>query len=294
MPFRGILEYVEKSTWLHKTDPLAKILYSTILIFLAFIIWNIGTLIFILLFQTVIFLSIRPPSQKVKFYFKVLAYITITTILSQSLFYYGYYNYGEGRVLVYLLPPNIPVIRDLTGGKGVAIIYEGFIYGFIVALKIIIMMITSLTVIYTTKPGEILKSLIKIGAPPKFAIAIVTALRFLPMIFEEVYQLTIVMRLKKEKIKIRRLPRLLYLMVKNIIVESYKRAFIIGIALEVRGIPENPEIPISSNKVSLTGSLILFILGLFIIHQSLTGLSLFKPAFLFLKDYFKNTIPIVP
>ncbi len=294
MPFRGILEYVEGNTWLHKTDPLTKIIYSIIVIFLAFVMWNTETLIFILLFQTLLILSIRPPLQKLKFYFKVLAYITVTTILSQSLFYYGYYNYGEGTVLFYLLAPNTPLICVLTGGKGIAFIYEGFTYGFIVVLKITIMMTTSLTVIYTTKPGEILKSLIRVGFPPKFAIAIVTALRFLPMIFEEVYQLTTVMHLKNEKIKLRRLPKLLYLMIKNIIIESYKRAFITGIALEVRGIPENPEIPMSGNKFNLVGSLILFGLGVLIIHQSITGLSLFKPALLFLKNYLQYAISVIP
>jgi len=197
---------------------------------------------------------------------KITLFIIISTIISQSLFYYEYYVYGKGTIILYLLPPTIPIVREITFGKGVALVYEGFKYGFLVSLKIISMMLASLLLILTTRPGDLIKAFNKLGVPNKVAIAAITTIRFLPITIEEIYSAITALRLKGEKIGLRKIFFHIKTILKNVILNSAKRAYILGISLELRGfkgIVPNIEIGEKNEKV-LSDILLIFIM-LFII-----------------------------
>ena len=266
MSFREFLQYYESNSWLHIANPFLKFIFTIFIIFIVFIVWDLHKLIYLTLIITLTLASIRPPKVKVNAYMKITLFIIISTIISQSLFYYEYYVYGKGTIILYLLPPTIPIVREITFGKGVALVYEGFKYGFLVSLKIISMMLASLLLILTTRPGDLIKAFNKLGVPNKVAIAAITTIRFLPITIEEIYSAITALRLKGEKIGLRKIFFHIKTILKNVILNSAKRAYILGISLELRGfkgIVPNIEIGEKNEKV-LSDILLIFIM-LFII-----------------------------
>ena len=269
MSFREFLQYYESTTWLHETKPLLKLIYSIYAIFITFLIWSPLSLTIILFVQALLLASIRPPRQKILVYLRIVAIICLSTVISQMLFYYRYYIYGEGRILVYLIPPNIPIVKEITFGRGIAIVLDGLEYGLIVSLKIVSMLLASLLLILTTKPGDLIKTLRKIGLPRGVAIATITAIRFIPIIVEEIYSTITLMRLKGEKLGLRNLFKAIKLLLRNVILNVARRGFILGISLKIRGfkglLPELVEVEYSTTKgiPLVVGALIITLIYLF-------------------------------
>ncbi|MGQ4892448.1 MAG: energy-coupling factor transporter transmembrane component T family protein [Candidatus Njordarchaeia archaeon] len=232
---REFLQYIDSKSWLHKCNPESKLLFALVLIFLAFLEWNFVILSLYLLITILIFMSIKPPREKVIIYVRILALLIITTVISQSFFYYQYYTSGKGTILLYILPPGNLFINFLTMGKGIAIVQEGLIYGLKVSLKISVMMFASLTLVLTTKPGEMIKMFNKMGVPISIATATIATIRFIPILIEEIYTSILVLKLKRERIGVSKFFRNVKLILRNVILNSTRRAYILGLSLELRG-----------------------------------------------------------
>ncbi len=262
MSLRDLLQYYEKKTWFHKVDPIVKMFYSFIFISLSFVYWSFKILLFLTILSIFILVTIKPPRDRFLVYLKIIAFITISTTLSQGFFYYKYYTDGSGTIIFYIIPPTLPILNLITLGKGIALIYEGLTYGLIVSLKITIMTLASLPLIFTTKPGDLLKSLQKAGVPSRIALAAITTLRFIPILIEELYNTALVLRLKGEKISVTRFLKIIKILFKNAILNSARRAYVLGLSLELRGIKdlnteeENPEDSMYKNLMVIIFALI--------------------------------------
>lgn len=232
---RDFLQYIDSKSWLHSCNPESKLLFALTLILLAFLEWNLIMLMIYLAITIIIFASIRPPRKKISIYIKLLFLLVISTIISQTLFYYQYYTTGAGTIILYLIPPGNSIINFITMGRGIAIVEEGLIYGLEVSLKISIMTFASLSLVLTTKPGEMIKMFNGMGVPMNIATATIATIRFIPTLIEEIYTSTLVMRLKGEKIRISNFFHSVKLILRNVIFNSTRRAYILGLSLELRG-----------------------------------------------------------
>ena len=232
---REFLQYIDSKSWLHSCNPESKLIFAFILILLAFLEWNFTMLTIYLTVSIIIFASIRPPREKISIYIKLLFLLIISTIVSQTFFYYQYYTKGTGTIILYILPPGNPIINFITMGKGIAMVKEGLMYGLEVSLKISVMTFASLSLVLTTKPGEMIKMFNRIGVPMNIATATIATIRFIPTLIEEIYTSTLVMRLKGEKIRISKFFQNIKLILRNVIFNSTRRAYILGLSLELRG-----------------------------------------------------------
>jgi len=171
---------------------------------------------------------------KLKNMLKIFLGILLITTLSQTLFYYAYYTGEKNTVILYLIPPNTPIISYLTIGKGVAITIEGLYYGIIVSSKIFFTIITAQLFIMMTRLSELFYVMKRARIPFKIIILLAATLRFLPITLEEFWRLTTVLKMKGEKTTLRNFPNIIRLVLYNLVRESVKRARFLAISLEMK------------------------------------------------------------
>lgn len=119
---------------------------------------------------------------------KVLIILNLLTIWGimwiQAIFFEAY----PRTPLLYILPPNIvdpstPVIGNLW--EGIAIYYEGFIYGMTQSLRMVIPTTFGMLIFWTEEPIGILMGLNKLKLPYTISFMVMTCLRFIPITFSE-------------------------------------------------------------------------------------------------------------
>lgn len=144
-------------------------------IFLAIIIW--------------FFLSLNPSKMILRTYFLIILFTVLTTILFQSFFYYGFFQSKAVKVIFQVIPPDFPIIEDITLGKGIALTYEGVLYGGIVSLKIVNTMLLALLFTLTTLQSEFFAMFQRLRIPWKIIITSLVSIKFIPIIVEEYHTL---------------------------------------------------------------------------------------------------------
>lgn len=224
------MKYELKNTILHQTDPIIKILYS-ITVSVLIIILNKPIQLFLLVLAVLfIFTLARPSWQKIKPLFLVVLAIVITTVFSQSLFYY----FEPRTPLITLVPRQIPVIGWLT--KGVNIYKEGIIYGLIQSLRIIAATFMALTIVLTTHSASMIAALNRIRFPRSLGFVISVSIRFFPHLFEEAKRIILALRLRGLKIKgVSCAIKAMRFALVPLIINSLRQARLVALAAEVRG-----------------------------------------------------------
>ncbi|WP_244833902.1 energy-coupling factor transporter transmembrane component T [Clostridium sp. BJN0001] len=115
----------------------------------------------------------------------LLNFISIWGIIwLQAIFYEAYPRHA----LFYIIAPkliseNAPLIGGLY--EGVAIYYEGFVYGMIQSLRLVIPMTFGLLIFWTEDPVRILIGLNKLKLPYTISFMVMTCIRFIPITFSE-------------------------------------------------------------------------------------------------------------
>lgn len=115
----------------------------------------------------------------------ILNFITIWGIIwLQAIFYEAYPRHA----LFYIIPPklisqNTPVIGGMY--EGIAVYYEGFIYGMVQSLRMVIPMTFGLLIFWTEDPVRILIGLNKLKMPYTISFMVMTCIRFIPITFSE-------------------------------------------------------------------------------------------------------------
>lgn len=224
------MKYEYKDTILHQTSPIIKILYS-ITVSVLIIILNKPIQLFLLVLAVLFIFALAKPSwQKIKPLFFVVLAIVITTVFSQTLFYY----FEPRTPLITLVPRQIPVIGWLT--KGVYIYKEGIIYGLIQSLRIIAATFMALTIVLTTHSAEMIAALNRIRFPRSLSFVISVSIRFFPHLFEEAKRIILALRLRGLKIK--GMPdaiKAMRFLLVPLVINSLKTAKLVALAAEVRG-----------------------------------------------------------
>lgn len=155
------------------------------------------------------------------------------SMASQALFY----NRDPRTVIACLVPPAAPVIGALTGG--VFIYREGLEYGAVQALRSGIMLSLGLLVSWTSDPRKLLRSFLAWKMPYELAFMLITALRFLPVIFQETAVVLTAQRLRGFKplrtLSPRRLMQTAFQTLFPILARTLRRAATLAASVESRG-----------------------------------------------------------
>ena len=173
-----------KDTFFHRIDVRVKIimLFCLAILSVALCHWQALLIVYsvVLFFVAISRLSI----QKLKALI-IVVFLTAWSIMwIQAVFYDKY----PRTPLIYLIPPGLvdPSV-PLVGGlwEGLAIYYEGFIYGLQQSLRLIIPLTFGLLVFWTEDPVRILVGLTKLKLHYVISFMIMTCLRFIPVVIDE-------------------------------------------------------------------------------------------------------------
>ena len=173
-----------KDTFFHRIDVRVKIimLFCLAILSVALCHWQALLTVYsvVLFFVAISRLSI----QKLKALI-IVVFLTAWSIMwIQAVFYDKY----PRTPLIYLIPPGLvdPSV-PLVGGlwEGLAIYYEGFIYGLQQSLRLIIPLTFGLLVFWTEDPVRILVGLTKLKLHYVISFMIMTCLRFIPVVIDE-------------------------------------------------------------------------------------------------------------
>ncbi len=221
-------QYFETGSPIHKADPRVKLVLLILAVVFIFISQNIYSLLLSLLFVFAVALISKIP---LKMYFKnlkaVLPIIILTSVL--NMFYGG----EDSEVLVALWK--------------FAITYDGLYRAIFMALRIILLIVISSSLTYTTTPNDLTDAIESLLSPLKFvglksavhtlALMMTIALRFIPTLVEEAEKIMNAQKARgadlesgslKERIKAL-IPILIPLL-----ISSVRRAYELAEAMECR------------------------------------------------------------
>ena len=262
--FRGLFHYVDKQSLLHKLDPRVKLMMMIPILLLAIAAHNPFTLIFVFSLVIVLYVFSKIPPQRYKAILTVSLLSTVSFFLFGTFFYFGFYHFPGTPWTIWAwifrpedaqsLPILGPIILALTGGRGIVLCQEGFLWGTVTSLKFLIAVFAGNWMIMTTKPKEILLALNKLGVPLKLTFIAVTSLRFIPVIMEEWY---ITLNAQRTRgLKFRRLDfkgffKAITTTISTLIANSIRRARILALAMETRAFGAS-EKKVSFKKLEMT------------------------------------------
>lgn len=262
--FRGLFHYVDKPSFIHRLDPRVKLLSLVPVLLLAIASNNTFTLFLVFSFVILLYVLSRIPYYRYKAIMTFALLSSISFFLFGTFFYFGFYNYPERHLTIWLwifrpedagsLPILGPILLGITGGRGIVMCQDGFLWGIVTALKFLISLFSGNWVIMTTKPKEILLALNKIGVPIKLTFVAMTALRFIPIVTEEWYVTLNAQRargLKFKRLDVKGTLGALTAILSTLIVNSIRRARILALAMETRAFGAN-EKKVTFNELKMT------------------------------------------
>ena len=132
------------------------------------------------------FILCRPGRRQVLLVTVTTALIVWGLMFSQGLFY----AQEPRHVLFNLLPPN-PVFK-----AGLAIYVQGLYHGAIQSLRIIAATLTGFAICFSTEPDQFLRGLLAVRIPFSLSFMAVSAIRFIPVVAQEIATVRNAMRLK--------------------------------------------------------------------------------------------------
>ncbi|MHA1616942.1 MAG: energy-coupling factor transporter transmembrane component T [Candidatus Njordarchaeales archaeon] len=256
----GKLTYCEERNILNTAHISIRILWVFLSFLILFFSWNVLALIMLTIIFLVLFFSVLKKENygAKRYLLKLFCLILLSSVVSQSIFYYGYYTDQKTTVLFIILRPSTPLIAYLTLGKGIAVTLEGFIYGIIVGLKILNTIILAQLFIINTRTSEIYSLLHKVRVPNKMILLLIYALRFLPITLEEFWRLLNTLKMKHEQLSFGKFILISQLVIYNLVRENIQRAKFLAISLETRSFRK--KLYLSKTQYSLKSSTVLLII----------------------------------
>jgi len=248
--FREFFHYVDKPSYVHRLDPRVKLLLLVPLLLLTIASNSPFTLFLVFSFVILLYVLARIPYHRYKALVIGGLLSCISFFFFGTVFYFGFYHYPESagaHLTIWLwifrpedagsLPILGPIILGLTGGRGIVVCQEGFMWGMVTSLKFLVALFSGNLVIMTTKPKEIVLALNKLGVPIKLTFLAMTTLRFIPVVMEEWYVTRNAQRARGLKFKILDVKGVLSALIatlSTLVVNSARRARILALAMETR------------------------------------------------------------
>ena len=162
-----VLNYIRKDSPLHRMDALSKLLAVLIISLGVYFFqqpWQLATMFFLLILNGVFLVRVDPRT--------VLLTFSIFVLFGLFVFFFQMLGHPQGTLYLKIGP-----IRITDSG-----LFNASIYLFRMAT----IGCSAVLYLWTTKPKDFVVGLIKLGIPYRFGFAVLVALRFLPLINDEV------------------------------------------------------------------------------------------------------------
>lgn len=118
---------------------------------------------------------------------------------------HGLWNTNVGRTVLWIAPQGWWLI-----GGALQVTLEGLIYGFMVILRTLTLILVIPLVIFTTSLNELIVGLVRSRIPYKIAFVFSTTLRFMPLLLQEIQNITEAQRLRGLALEKMNLPQRLH------------------------------------------------------------------------------------
>jgi len=163
-------EYSTKKTLFHYISPAVKFGWGALVLLWVFVIPNpLHMLIFgLIIFAQAVFGAGNSPWRLLKTIL-IVGVASIFIVVFQGLLY-------PGKTILFTLGPFHPT-------------WEGISFGLTIGLRVLSIVAASLTIASTTDPHDIVLTLVKAGLPYKIAYGLFIALRFIPLMEYEAYNI---------------------------------------------------------------------------------------------------------
>ncbi|HOQ39924.1 MAG TPA: energy-coupling factor transporter transmembrane protein EcfT [Fervidobacterium sp.] len=209
--------YVERDTFIHKLEPVTKLLYALVSIVITFLFPSITVgAVFVVIS---LFLAISAKVfKRMILLLNVVLIILLSIVIIQGLFY------SKNATPVFKL-------------WGLTFYKEGLLYSLLLIVRVVDMIISFGVLILTTRPSDLVDDLVQKGLSPRFGYVLASVLQIIPQMLSTTSTITDAQRSRGLETEGNLLQRfsaffaLLGPLVLNSLVEARERAM----AIEIRG-----------------------------------------------------------
>jgi energy-coupling factor transport system permease protein len=174
---KKFLEPSLENTLIHRIDPRAKLIILATLSIIAISIDKPNALIGFFILSLIGYPVAKIPAENIKILAVLLFLLIWGTIYSQALFYQQH----PRTIIFTILPENsLGMTWD-----GLHVFREGIEYGAVQSMRFAATTSLALLFYWTTNPNAMLFGLIRLRVPYGLAFMVMTALRFIPLLFSE-------------------------------------------------------------------------------------------------------------
>jgi energy-coupling factor transport system permease protein len=174
---KKLLEPSLENTPIHRIDPRAKLIALTAFSIIAISMDNPNALITLFILSLMGYPVAKIPAKNIKILVVLLFLLIWGTIYSQALFYQQH----PRTIIFTILPENSFGMH----WDGLHVFREGIEYGAIQSMRFAATTSLALLFYWTTNPNALLFGLIRLKVPYGLAFMVMTALRFIPLLFAE-------------------------------------------------------------------------------------------------------------
>ncbi len=221
-------QYIETRSPIHRADPRVKMVLLLLIVVFIFVAQNIyGLLLSLIFIATAIIVSKIPIKMYLKNLKAILPIILLTTIINM------FYGDEASGVLVSFWKLSIT--------------YDGLYRAFFMALRIILLIVASSSLTYTTTPNDLTDAIEYLLSPLKFvglknavhtlALMMTIALRFIPTLVEEAEKIMNAQKARGADLEsgslIQRVKALIPILI-PLLISSVRRAYELAEAMECR------------------------------------------------------------
>jgi energy-coupling factor transport system permease protein len=225
------LQYVKADTPLHRMHLLVKLVYimlTLVLVMLSTSFRDTPPLLLWLILSLSLWRLGAITLRYMKVVLKVLAGVIIFIVVVQAFMYRG-----ETPLLV------LGHWRIWGGADLGVITYEGVLFGLLISLKIITAVAAIPIFVMTTSPSKLMETLVRLRVPISFAFALVSGMRFTPLVLDTWRRIVDTQKLRAFDIEamniVRRAFKAYVPIATPLILILLRRAYDLQIAIESRG-----------------------------------------------------------
>ncbi len=222
-----MMEYVHQHSIIHSLNPLTKLLWSVIILFLALILDSPWYLIAIIVSVLLVAILGKVGKQTFKYMVTLLA-ISVVVFAFQVFFRTG------GQVYFSIFPPSLPVV-----GGWLPVTEVGVMYGIAMSLRVMCIISPFSVILSTTQPRDIIMALVdKLHVPNDYAFLFTTTLRFIPVVTAEVDTISQAQRSRAYPVEgwnpIRKIQALIPISMPIVFI-AIEKADRLGLCMDLRG-----------------------------------------------------------
>ncbi len=222
-----MMEYVHRHSIIHSLNPLTKLVWSVVILFMALVLDSPWWLAAIVISVVIVGFIGRVGKE-------TLAYVGTLFALCIVIFIFQIWFRPSGRTLFSVFPPGLPVV-----GGWLPVTEGGVLFGIAMSLRVMCLVSPFSVILSTTQPRDIIMALVdKLHVPYDYAFLFTTTLRFMPIIGSEVNTISQAQRSRAYPVEgwnpIRKIQALIPLSLPIVFI-AIEKADRLGLCMDLRG-----------------------------------------------------------